>query len=77
MPVSKPGQIRCSSKEQSHIVLPSQEYQVNQCVVYEEQNKTSKQECQAHVIYVCDDKNQVYSYVASKVSNEIYPYVVS
>ena len=42
MQVSKPSQNVCSSKVQSSIVLPSQGYSVNQCVVDEEQDKTSK-----------------------------------
>ena len=42
MQVSKPGQKMCSYKEQSPRVLPSHKYTVNQCVVQEDQDKTSK-----------------------------------
>ena len=55
--VLKPSQNVCSSKKQSHIVLPSHEYQVNQCVVYKDQGKTSKGECTAHDISMYNDKN--------------------
>ena len=55
--VSKPSQNLCSSKKQSHIVLASNEHQVNQCVVQEEQDRNSKQECQVNVISLCYDKN--------------------
>ena len=59
--VSKPGQKRCSSKEQSSIVLPSQDYQGNQCVVQEDKDKPSKQECTAYdkncQSTLCYDKN--------------------
>ena len=55
--VSKPIQNVCSSKKQSHIVLSSHEYQVNQCVVYEDQEETSKQVCTAHYISIYDNKN--------------------
>ena len=55
--VSKPSQNVCSSKKQSHIVLPSHEYQVNQCVVYEDQDKTSKWQCTSHDISMYDDKS--------------------
>ena len=54
MQVLQPSQNVCSSKEQSHIVLPAHEYQVNQCVVYEDQDETSKWECTAHDIFICD-----------------------
>ena len=39
MIASKPSQNVCSSKEQYNIVLPSNEYQVNQCIVYKAQEK--------------------------------------
>ena len=45
-----------SSKEQSPIVLLAQGHSVNQCVMYEEKDETSKWECQANVISM-DDKN--------------------
>ena len=35
MPVLKLHQKRCSSKEQSHAVLTTQDHNINQCVVYE------------------------------------------
>ena len=57
MPVFKPSKNVCSSKEQSPIVLPAQEYSVNQCVIYEEKDETSKAECQANVISMQNDKN--------------------
>ena len=46
----------CSTKEQSDAVLTTQNHNVNQCVAYEEQDKTSKQECTAHDISMYDDK---------------------
>ena len=45
MQVSKPVQKMCSSKDQSPRVLLSHEYTVNQCVVQEDQDKTSKWKC--------------------------------
>ena len=57
MQVSKPGQNMCSSKQQSQVVSTSNVYYVNQCVVQEDQDKTSKWECQTFVISLCDDKN--------------------
>ena len=56
MQVSRPGQKICSSKEQSHAVLTSNEYSVNQCVVQEDKAKRSKQGCTTEVS-LCDDKN--------------------
>ena len=56
MQVSKPGENVCSSKEQSHLISKSEEYHVNQHVMYEEKDETSKQECQGNVISM-DDKN--------------------
>ena len=53
--VSKASQNVCSSKEKPHVVLMTQN--VNQCVVYEYQEESSKWECQAHVAPLCDDKN--------------------
>ena len=46
-----------SSKEQSPALLTSHNHNVNQCVVYEDQNETSKQECTAYDISICDDNN--------------------
>ena len=46
----------CSSKEQSFIVLPTQGYSVDQCVLYEDKEETSKWECQAIVISMEDEK---------------------
>ena len=57
MQVLQPIQNMCSSKEQSHIVSNSIEYHVNQCVVYEDQDETSKWECTAHDISMYEDKN--------------------
>ena len=42
MQVSKPGTNVCSSKEQSHLVSKSEGYHINQCVLYEEKDETSK-----------------------------------
>ena len=42
MPVSKPSQNECSSKEQSHTESASNEYYVNQCVKQEDKDETSK-----------------------------------
>ena len=47
----------CSIKGQSHTESTSSEYQVNQCVVHEEPDKTSDQKCYIHVISLFDDKN--------------------
>ena len=57
MLVSKPSENVCSSKKQSHSILNSEEYHVNQCVMYENKDETSKQECQAHFIFMDEDKN--------------------
>ena len=57
MLVSKPKKNVCSSKEQSHFISQSEEYHVNQCVMYEDKEEKSNQECQAHVISMEDDKN--------------------
>ena len=57
MQVSKPCHKACSSKEQSPAVLTSHYHNVNQCVIYEDQDETSKWECTAHYISMCDDKN--------------------
>ena len=38
-------------------LLPAQGYSVNQCVIQEEKEETSKQECQANIISIEDDKN--------------------
>ena len=46
-----------SSKEQSPSVLTSHNPNVNQCVVYEDQDETSKHVCTAHDISMHDDKN--------------------
>ena len=56
MLVSKPKKNMCSSKEQSHKLLPAQGYSVNQCVIQEDKEETSKWECKANVIPM-DDKN--------------------
>ena len=50
--VSKPSHNVCSSKGQSHIVLPSNEYQVNQCVVFADQDETISRSVQL-MIYLC------------------------
>ena len=55
--ISNPGQKKCSSKEQSHSELNSEEYHVNQCVMYEDKDETSKQEYPALVISKDEDKN--------------------
>ena len=57
VPVSKPGHNVCTSKEQFPAVSISHDSHVNQCVVQEDQDKTSQQKCPAHVISLCDDKN--------------------
>ena len=57
MQVLQQSQNMYSGKEQSHIAFPSNEYQVNQYVVYEEQDETSKWECTAHDLSMYDDKN--------------------
>ena len=57
MQVSKPSRNVCSSKELSPSVLNTQGYQVNQCVMYEDKDETSKQECQANGIIMEDEKN--------------------
>ena len=45
---SKSSQGVCSSNGQSHSVSTSEEYNVNQCVIQEDKDKTSKQECTAY-----------------------------
>ena len=57
MKLSKPNTNVCSSKEQSLIVLPAQRDSVNQCVMYENKDETSKWGCPANVISMEDDKN--------------------
>ena len=52
MLVSKRRKNVCSSKEQSHLISKSEEYHVNQCVIQEEKEETSKWECQAQVISI-------------------------
>ena len=52
----KHSHTRCSSKGQSHSVVKSKEYHVNQCVPQEDKDKPSKQEYQAHV-NTMDDMN--------------------
>ena len=52
MLVSKPKINVCSSKEPSPKLLPAQKYSVNQCVIQEDKEETSKQECKANVISV-------------------------
>ena len=47
----------CSSKEQSPKLLPAQGYSVHQCVIQEDKEETSKQECPDNVISMEDDKN--------------------
>ena len=54
--VSKPNKNVCSSREQAPKLLPAQGYSVNQHIMYEEKEETSKWECQANVISI-DDKN--------------------
>ena len=56
MPASKPSQNMCPTKEQFHTVLTTQNHIVNQHVVYEDQDKTGKWECQVNVISLCNDK---------------------
>ena len=47
----------CTSKELSHAVLPSHDCHVNQCVLYQNQDKPSKQWCPATTTSLCADKN--------------------
>ena len=55
--VPKPKKNVCSSKEQSPTLLPAQGYYVNQCIMQEEKEETSKLEYQANVTYMEDVKN--------------------
>ena len=57
MLVSKPKKNVCSSKEQSHLLSRSEEYQVNHFVIQEDKEERNKWECKANVIYREDDKN--------------------
>ena len=61
MLTSKPSQEVCSNKEQSHIESTSNEYYVNQCVMYEDKDKTSMWGCTAYgkncQSTLCYDKN--------------------
>ena len=57
MLVLKPSTNVCSSNEQSHLVLWSNEYHVNHDVMYKEKAETSRWEYQGNVIYMEDDKN--------------------
>ena len=59
-----------SRKEQSPIVFPAQGYSVNQCVMYEDKDETSKQECQAKVISMEDDKNCQNTFCSDKNSQD-------
>ena len=52
MLVSKPSQNVCSSKEQSHTESTSKEYYINQCVMQEDKDKTSKQGVQLMTITI-------------------------
>ena len=61
MQESKPCHKVCSSKEQSPAVLISHDHNVSQCVVYEDQDETSKEECTPHDISMCNDKNCQYT----------------
>ena len=55
--VSKPCHTVCTSKEQSPTVLPSHDYDVYQCVAYQNQDNPSKWWYPATITSLCADKN--------------------